>query len=275
MRIRRSAEVATFAVLGDPVAHSASPAMHSAAMRVLGLPASYVALRPHREDVAAVMRTLVRTGGGGNVTVPFKDAAAAAVEIRSARVEQLGVANTFWGVEGVVHGENTDVDGVLDALAALGVRDAGPWLVLGTGGSARAVTAAAAERGVPIAVRSREAARAAAFEAWAASIGATVAPDATTCPVVINATPLGLQPADALPLDLATQPGVQIALDLVYAKGGTRWMQHARALGMAASDGRTMLLAQGVAAFRCWFPRREPPVEVMRAALHEVLGGWV
>ena len=83
------------------------------------------------------------------------------------------------------------------------------------------------------------------------------------------------KPADALPIDLSSVPHTEVALDLVYAKGGTRWMQHARARGVAASDGRTMLLAQGVAAFRCWFPRREPPVEVMRAALHEVLGGWV
>lgn len=266
--------VATFAILGDPVAHSASPAMQGAAFRALGLQAVYVALRPTSDGVADTMRALARTGGGGNVTVPFKVEAAAAADVRTTRVERLGAANTFWSADEQLHADNTDVDGVLDALRGLGVAaDGTPWLVIGTGGSARAVAAAALEMGSPLAVQSRDAGRAARFAAWAAGLGvATAAPEA--CRVVLNATPLGLAAEDPLPVDPAVLPGLAVALDLVYVPGGTRWMHAARTAGAAAADGRRMLLAQGVAAFRRWFPRREPPVEVMRAALREALGGW-
>lgn len=266
--------VATFAILGDPVAHSASPAMHGAAFRALGLPAVYVALRPTSEGVADTMRALARTGGGGNVTVPFKVEAAVAADVRTPRVERLGAANTFWWAEEQLQADNTDVDGVLEALRELGVTaDGSPWLVLGTGGSARAVAAAALELGAPLAVRSRDAARAARFAAWAAGLGVAPA-EAAACRIVLNATPLGLEADDPLPLVPAEVPELAVALDLVYARGGTRFVQAARAAGAAAADGRRMLLAQGVAAFRRWFPRREPPVEVMRAALRDALGGW-
>lgn len=275
MRIRRQGELATFAILGDPVAHSASPAMQSAAMRALGLPAVYVALRPHASGVAEVMRALIRTGGGGNVTLPFKREAAAAADIRTARVERLGVANTFWGEDGTLHADNTDVDGVLESLAGLGVDDGGSWLLIGTGGSARSVAAAAVERGASLVIRSRETARAQEFGAWLASIGGTVATDASACSVAINATPLGMKPGDALPADVRLLPKLQAALDLVYVTGGTAWVHAARDAGLHATDGRTMLLGQGVAAFRRWFPTRKPPTEIMRATLREALGGWI
>lgn len=271
---RRARPTATFAVLGDPVAHSASPAMHGAAFRALGLSAVYVTLRPTSEGVADTMRALARTGGGGNVTVPFKVEAAAAADVRTPRVERLGAANTFWSADEALHADNTDVDGVLDAVRGLGVQaDGTPWLVIGTGGSARAVAAAAQELGAPLAVQSRDAGRAARFTAWAAGMGVAPA-DARDCRVVLNATPLGLLPEDPLPSDPASHQHLAVALDLVYAPGGTRWMHAARSAGATAADGRHMLLAQGVAAFRRWFPRRAPPVEIMRAALREALGGW-
>ncbi|MDX2193444.1 MAG: hypothetical protein NW201_08810, partial [Gemmatimonadales bacterium] len=138
-----------FAVLGDPVAHSRSPAMHTAAFRALGLDAAYVALRCDAADAPALARALARAGGGGNVTVPHKSAVLPALDAPSARVTALGACNTFWGEGDAVRGENTDVDGVLEALHALGPAD-GPWLVAGTGGSARAVAAAAAERGAAL-----------------------------------------------------------------------------------------------------------------------------
>lgn len=271
---RSRASIATYAILGDPVAHSASPAMQGAAFRALGLPAVYVTLRPTAEGVAEVMQSLVRTGGGGNVTVPFKVEAAAAAEARTPRVERLGAANTFWAADGRLHADNTDVDGVLAALDALGAGHEGPWLVIGTGGSARAVAAAAMERGVALAVRSRDEGRASRFGAWAAALNMTIA-DATDARVAINATPLGLQEHDPLPLAPEGLPHLGAALDLVYARGGTRWMHVMRDAGLRAADGRTMLLGQGVAAFRRWFPRHEPPVEIMRSALRESLGGWL
>jgi shikimate dehydrogenase len=177
-----------FAVLGDPVEHSLSPAMHNAAFRALGLDAVYVALRTHPTDLPDLIRALARAGGGGNVTVPHKEIAAQAVTRAAARVAALGACNTFWGAEGEVCGENTDIDGVLAALAGLEAPATG-WLIAGTGGGSRAAVAAAVARGARIAVRSRDSVRRKAFEEWCTRQGAGLIPPGE-CEVLINATPL-------------------------------------------------------------------------------------
>ena len=262
-----------FALLGDPVAHSRSPALHNAAFAALGLDAAYVPLRCVEADAPGLARALAHAGGGGNVTLPHKAAVARAVDAPSARVRALGVCNTFWGdAEGCLHGDNTDVDGVLAALDALDApREAGTgWLVVGTGGGARAVAGAAAERGAGIAVRSRDVSRAAAFARWAESIGAG-AVDAESCLVVVNATPLGLHGGDAMPVSRQSCPAACFALDLVYAPGETPWVRALRAQGLRAADGRVMLAEQAAAAFDRWFPGRPAPREVMRAVLEREL----
>ena len=253
-----------FAILGDPVAHSLSPAMHNAAFRVLGLRAVYVALRARPDDVPGLLRSLSRAGGGGNVTVPHKELAAQAVDHPHPMVERLGACNAFWGEDGGIVGDNTDVPGLLAALDDLEAPPGG-WLVLGTGGGARAVVGAACERGVPLAVVSRSADRRRRFEAWAAEVGVRPA-DPEGCTVVINTTPLGLHPADPLPL-AAPPAGARVALDMVYAPGETAWTHAMRAAGLRAADGRTMLVAQGAAALERWFPGVRAPGEVMRAAV--------
>jgi len=257
-----------FAVLGDPVAHSLSPAMHNAAFRVLGLRAVYVALRARGEDVPGLIRSLSHAGGGGNVTVPHKELAARTVDRPQAVVERLGTCNAFWGDDGGTVGDNTDVPGLLAALDDLEAPPGG-WLILGTGGGARAVVGAACERGVAVAVLSRSADRRRRFEAWSAELGARVA-DREACTVVINTTPLGLHRSDPLPLD-APPAAARVALDLVYAPGETPWAHAMRAAGLRATDGRHMLVAQGAAALELWFPGVRAPVEVMRAAVNAEL----
>ncbi len=258
-----------FAILGDPIRHSLSPAMHNAAFRVLGLDAVYVALRTSSADVPDLLRALAHAGGGGNITVPHKEAAARALTLPSIRVKTLGACNTFWGSDGEIHGENTDVDGVLAGLRQLDV-SGGAWLVAGTGGGARAVVAAARQVGAKMAVRSRDAERQRRFAAWAAEQGvAAVAPD--TCDVMINSTPLGLNPGDHLPLARDDAPRARVAFDMVYGRTETAWIRQMRQEGLVGSDGRTMLVAQGAAAFRRWFPEEEPPVEVMQAAVNDAL----
>lgn len=259
-----------FALLGDPVAHSLSPAMHNAAFRVLGLDAVYVPLRTESAHVPGLMSALARAGGGGNVTVPHKELACGALERRGPQAAALGVCNTFWSDSGALAGETTDVEGVLAAVERLGV-EAEAWLVVGTGGSARAVAAAARARGARLAVDSRSRERAAAFAQWAAALG--VAPAGSEeAQLVVNATPLGLAAGDRLPSQPEATPRAVAALDLVYARGGTRWVAAQRAAGRRADDGREVLLAQGAAAFRRWFPDQPPPLDVMRAALHAALG---
>lgn len=253
-----------FAVLGDPVAHSLSPAMQNAAFRVLGLRAVFVALRASQEDLPGLMHALSRAGGGGNITIPHKEAAAQAVDRRLPTVERLGACNAFWGEDGATVGDNTDVPGLLAALDDLEA-PAGAWLIVGTGGAARAAVGAARERGAGVAVTSRSADRRRRFEEWADGQGVRTV-EADSCATVINTTPLGLTRSDPMPL-AAPPPGAKVALDMVYARGETPWTQAMRAAGLRAADGRAMLVAQGAAALERWFPGVRAPVEVMRAAV--------
>jgi shikimate dehydrogenase len=269
--MRPSAHTRVFAVLGNPVAHSLSPRMHNAGFLAAGIDAVYVALAVDAAGVSSLMHALVMAGGGGNVTVPHKQVAAASGHAITARVARLGAGNAFGMVDSLVTVENTDVDGVLAAVDRLGVT-AQSWCVLGTGGSARAVVEAARERGTRVAVRSRSAERQAAFVQWMTGIGVETA-GSDECDLVLNATPLGLGPHDALPVDLATLPAVVGAVDLTYrADGPTAWVRRCHERGVAACDGRETLLVQGAASWRLWFPEVSPPLEVMRAALDGRLG---
>lgn len=252
-----------YALLGDPVAHSLSPAMQNAAFRALGLDAVYVALRCTEPALGGIIDGLLRQGGGGNVTVPHKAAAAAVLAARGDC--DLPVCNTFWGENGVTRCAETDSDGILAALARLG-SPAGPWCVIGSGGSARAAVRAAQRAGVGVAVRSRSAERAAQLRAAAVGSGVPEA-DAKACPVVINCTPLGLADADPLPVHPGEAPSARAALDLVYRRGETEWVRTMRAAGCVAADGREVLVEQGAAAFERWYPKRAAPREVMRATV--------
>jgi shikimate dehydrogenase len=257
-----------FAILGDPLAHSLSPTMHNAAFQALGLPATYVPLRCSDDDLPRVITALTRAGGGGNVTVPHKEAAARAVDRCLSEARLLGACNTFWGDEAGSVGENTDVAGIGAALDALEA-PSGSWLVLGTGGGARAVVGAAKARGVAVAAVSRSAERWERFQAWAQGIGVPEA-SADDCTVVINTTPLGLEPGQPLPLERPPHRAA-VALDMVYARGETAWVRAMRSAGLRAGDGRVMLVAQGAASFRCWFPRLSPPADLMRGVVDAAL----
>jgi shikimate dehydrogenase len=258
-----------FALLGDPVAHSLSPTMQNAAFRALGLRAVYVPLRCTQRDLQPLIQALVRAGGGGNVTVPHKESAARAVERPSELASTVGASNVFWASDGEVAGDNTDVPGLLDALEPLQPPD-GPWLIAGTGGGARAAAIAAARNGAAIAVCSRSEERRAAFERWAQGCGVVSAAPAA-CRLLINATPLGLGPGDALPPGREVAPEATVALDMVYAPGETRWVRALRSAGLRAADGRGMLVGQGARALERWFPDVDAPVEIMRAAVDAAL----
>ena len=264
-------------LVGDPVAHSLSPVMYNAACRALGLDAVYVALRVPPSHVSTVFQALAATGGAGNVTVPHKEAAERSVARKTDVCARAGACNTFWTEDGVLVGDNTDVAGVRGALTALGTSNGGGgrWLVIGTGGSARAVAVAAADAGAALWVRSRHPDRARAFTTWASQIG--VRAEAAHGPVevdtAINATPLGLGDRDPLPIEPKDVKGVRTALDLVYAPGGTRWVRtlRERVKNVAATDGRDVLVQQGSAAFNRFFPGIPAPVDVMRAAVERAL----
>lgn len=269
-----SAKTRLLTVIGDPVAHSLSPVMHNAAFRALGMDAVYVALHVPPASLPAVLEMQRATGGAGNVTVPHKEAVEGSVTRKTDLCARVGACNTFWTEDGVLIGDNTDVFGVSSALDRLGVAGkGGRWLVVGTGGSARAVAVTAGERGATLWVRSRDAKRAADFAAWATNraVRTEVARGPVEIDVAINATPLGLTGHDPLPIDVNHIPGVRTALDLVYASGETRWVHALRERGIEAADGREMLVQQGAAAFARFFPDTAAPVDVMRAAVERAL----
>jgi shikimate dehydrogenase len=258
-----------FAILGDPVSHSLSPLMQNAAFRALGLPAFYVPLRCSADDLPALMRALGRAGGGGNVTVPHKEVAARAVDVCRDAARTVESCNTFWDEEGRLVGDNTDVHGLIEALHQLEVTD-GPWFIAGTGGGARAAVVAAQEMGVSVSAGSRSADRQRRFEQWISDRGVVLAPPAE-CRVLINSTPLGLRAGDPLPIEPGRFPLAEIAFDMVYARGETAWVRAMRPTMRRAADGRAMLVAQGAAAFECWYPSKHAPVELMRAAVNAAL----
>jgi len=258
-----------FAILGNPVAHSLSPVMQNAAFRALGIQAVYVPLACTADNVPPLIRALVQAGGGGNVTVPYKEAAARGVDVCRDMAEVVGASNTFWSENGGSVGDNTDVQGVLEALRELEAPEA-PWLIAGTGGAARAAVVAARERGVDVAVTSRDPGRRTEFERWISSRGVALAVP-SECRVLINATPLGLKADDPLPIAPDIAPRAEVALDMVYRAGETPWIRAMRPRVRRAADGRAMLVAQGAVAFECWFPGKRAPVEVMRAAVNASL----
>jgi shikimate dehydrogenase len=270
-------------VLGDPVAHSLSPTFQNAALRHLGLDAVYLALQVRSDDLAGLLRGIARAGGGGNVTLPHKERAAQTVEVRHPAVERTGACNTFWLEEGRIHGDNTDVEGVRQAVQGLlGSPPQGARvLLLGAGGSARAVVDALVEDGVEeIWIQTRSPERAQALsEAMGRGRTRVVPPPASGArpdrlamelppiDLVINNTPLGLGPHDPFPLGLDEIPqGNPAFFDLVYAPAETPWVRALRGEGHRACDGGEMLIQQGAAAFSRWW-QRPAPIEVMRRAL--------
>jgi len=269
-----SASTRLLAVIGDPVAHSLSPSMQNAAIRVLGLDAVYVALRTSAPELTTVLAALAAVGGAGNVTVPHKEAAERCVARKTDVCARVGACNTFWTEHGALVGDNTDVAGILAALRQLGADGAGSWLLLGTGGSARAVAVAAAAAKADLHVLSRDAARARDFAAWARGQGTRAEPARGKLQpdIAINATPAGLKDSDPLPLDPDSAAHLHAALDLVYAPGGTRWVRTLTAAGVRAQDGREVLVHQGAAAFSRFFSDETAPLEVMRAAVSRALG---
>jgi shikimate dehydrogenase len=266
-----------FALLGDPVAHSLSPSFQNAALRALGLDAVFVALRCGADELPGLLRGIALAGGGGNVTVPHKALAAQTVERPSDAVVRTGACNAYWLEDGAIHGDNTDVAGAAAAVAAL--LDRAPAgarvLLLGAGGAASAALCALADAGAErIVIANRTPGRAyelvERFRTPGVRMEVVDSADALAgerFDLAVNSTSLGLKPGDPLPLDPdAARVTIGAALDLVYARGDTAWVREMRARGLAAADGKEMLLQQGAAAFRRWWGM-DPPLEVMRAAL--------
>ncbi len=258
-------------VIGHPVRHSRSPAIHNAAFRALGLDWVYLAfaVAPGAGGTAVeAMRTLGLVGL--NVTMPHKHDVALAVDRRSPVAEVLSAVNTVVAVGDEVVGENTDGAGLLAALAAdHGFDPSGRrCLVLGAGGSARAVVLALAGAGAAsVEVAARRPEQAEATSRLAGSVGRAGTIDgADGADLVVNATPvtgelpLGLDPA-------RLGPG-QLVVDLGYQPRVTALLGAAAATGATTANGLGMLVHQAALSLRLW-TGEDPPLAAMVAAAHD------
>lgn len=266
-----------FVLVGDPVRHSRSPAMHAEAFAALGLDAEYGVARlatDADEDVAAALRTHAASGGG-NVTVPHKGRAARALDLPTEAVRQTGACNCFWATaSGELAGDNTDIAGIETALGELlAGRRPGDVLVLGAGGAAAAAAVAAGRleaRRIHVANRTPARAGRLVGRLLELELDAHVAawPAAGTCDVVVNATSLGLQPGDPPPASF-DRVTARLVLDLVYPPPAvdpdstTAWVRAARARGLEAADGIEVLVGQAAACYPHWFGV-EAPLEALR-----------
>lgn len=250
-----------FAIVGDPVDHSLSPDIHNAAFAHFGMDARYERLPTARGAFAGVVEAL-RSGDldGVNVTMPHKGSAYEAVDSVSEAARRTRAVNTIVRRDGRLAGDNTDVDGVRHSLSLLGIVDA-PFVVLGTGGAARAAMVACADGDVTVMARRPERATA-ALEACSVHGGVVEWGVRVDGAILINATPLGMH-REMLPLAvLAAASGL---IDMVYDSEPTPAVTWAARNGLPATDGIDMLIGQAMAAFEV-FTGRTAPIDVMSAA---------
>jgi shikimate dehydrogenase len=258
-------------IIGWPVEHSLSPAMHNAAFAHLGLDWVYAAFPVHPDRVEEAIRGLAAAGCAGlNVTIPHKQAVIAACSAASDAVGAIGAANTLVpDGDGGFRCDNTDAAGfarALDEQAPVDVAGRNVLLV-GAGGAARAVAFALRDRGARVRVANRTAEKAAALGDPVPFTVAAMDIIASDCALVVNCTSLGLHGDEVPPeLPMAGIGRGQVVADIVYRPGGTPWLAAAASRGARPVDGLAMLLHQGAAAFEQW--TGEPaPVDVMRGAL--------
>ncbi|WP_439111671.1 shikimate dehydrogenase [Lentibacter sp.] len=265
-------------VIGSPIAHSKSPALHTHWLKSLGIAGHYIPMDVAHEDLEQVVRMLPKMGFVGvNVTVPYKEKVMELADLVTDRAALIGSANTLiFRKDGKIHADNTDSYGFIQNLrhkAPDWDPKAGPAAILGAGGAARAVIAALVEVGVPeILISNRTKGRAEQLQSdfgkrlrvvdWVQA--GNMLEEAST---VINTTSLGMvgKPPLRVPLD-GFQKGALVT-DLVYAPLMTHFLNEADKAGCVTVDGLGMLLHQAVPAFERWFGVRPQVTDETRAAV--------
>jgi shikimate dehydrogenase len=250
-------------VIGWPVAHSRSPLLHGIWLRQHEIAGAYLPLPVHPERLEAALRGLAALGFAGcNVTVPHKEATLALVDHADALARRIGAVNlVVVQPDGTLHGSNTDGFGFIANLCdrVPSWRADGPAVVVGAGGSARAVIAALQDAGVPeIRLANRTRARA---EALAAALGGRVrvldwdrrSAALADAGLLVNTTTQGMQGQPPLDIDLSALPPSAAVADLVYVPLETPLLAAARARGNPVADGLGMLLHQARPSFAAWF----------------------
>jgi shikimate dehydrogenase len=262
-------------LIGWPAAHSRSPLIHHYWLRTLGIAGGYnIEAIPPEGFAEFVLHLSTHGFVGANVTIPHKERALA-LSLPDARARAVGAANTLWYDGGELRSTNTDIEGFINNLDACApgwsaVTDA---LVLGAGGSSRAVVFGLIERGIKhvhLVNRSIDRARALADQ-----FGASVHPVAWDAigdllpqsRLLVNTTSLGMHGQPALEIDIGRLPSDAVVADLVYVPLQTALLAAARARGLKTADGLGMLLHQAVRGFELWFGQRPQVTAELRALI--------
>ena len=277
-------------LLGNPVRHSLSPAMHNAALQALQLNWSYLALPCTSQNLQEVLQGLRAVNCRGlNVTIPHKQDVATLCQELSPLAKRLGAVNTLIPIDsGGWHGTNTDVEGFLTPLGEESSWNNRHGVILGCGGSARAVAAGLQRLGLAsITVIGRRPEVLDGFIADLHHNDAPLTPCLHSSPIlaslieqadlVVNTTPVGMAQhgdAQAFPLGEAVWSHLQesaVLYDLVYTPRPTAWLRWGQTRGQQCIDGLDMLVQQGAASLRLWSDRNDVPVETMRRAAEAAL----
>ncbi|MGH6973597.1 MAG: shikimate dehydrogenase [Stellaceae bacterium] len=264
-------------VIGWPIAHSLSPALHGYWLKAHGIAGEYARLAVPPEDLPAALARLKTDGWRGcNLTIPHKEAVLAQLDRVDAAARRIGAVNTIAVENGKLAGFNTDGFGFLENLRAAAPNfdpKAGPAVVLGAGGAARAIVDALGAAGAPeirLANRSLDRAR-----ALARSLGGAIetvswdrrAAALDGAALLVNATSLGMEKNPPLDLDLARLLPTALVNDSVYAPLETALLKAAKARGNRTVDGLGMLLHQGRPGFQLWFGVLPAVTPALRAAV--------
>ncbi|MCL4502871.1 MAG: shikimate dehydrogenase [Deltaproteobacteria bacterium] len=260
-----------YGILGRPVTHSLSPAMHNAAFRELKINAVYVAF-PVTDLAQAVVGLRGLDIRGVSVTIPFKEEIIPLIDELDPQAKLIGAVNTVVNRNGRLTGYNTDWLGALRALKVKTALSGEHVLILGAGGASRAIAFGVLKEGGRVTLTDVDAPRAAAL---ARDLGVeAIPPDAVAqCPatVLVNATPVGMEPkAEAIPIAPELLGRYRLVMDIVYRPLETRLLREAKARGAAAIDGLQMLIHQALAQFELW-TGRPAPLEIMSRAAYKAL----
>jgi shikimate dehydrogenase len=266
-------------LIGWPAAHSRSPLIHHYWLRTLGIEGGYLIEAVPPDDLRDfVLRLSLRGFAGANVTIPHKENVLA-LSTPDARAQAIGAANTLWFEDGELHSTNTDVEGFINNLDACapGWDKADEALVLGAGGSSRAVVFGLIERGIKrVHLVNRTLAR---TQVLAEKFGTAVQParwDQASAllpraKLLVNTTSLGMHGQGELDVDVGRLPDDAVVADLVYVPLETKLLAAAKARGLKTADGLGMLLHQAVRGFELWFGRRPQVTSELRAILESDL----
>lgn len=255
-------------LIGDPVAHSASPAIHTHWLAERELPGSY---RSVRCEAAALATYLASRRDdpfwrGCNVTMPLKEKAAARMDWLDDGAARSGAVNCIVPRDGRLHGYNSDVDALLRSFATVDL-DGKRAVVLGSGGAARAALVALGQCGAERVVLARDPDRRLALRALGTDVRCAplhaIREALDGAALIINATPLGMAGAEAMPLfileRLEAASSAILAIDMVYRPVETEFLSAARTAGMRTVDGLTLLIGQARRSFELFFGVAPPP----------------